>query len=72
MYLDRNDSLLASVVLGYNAYNFLGVNVYPGVLPGAFASLGLWATVTQDKEFSFGLSSRSTLGLGTGINRNRR
>ena len=71
-YLDRDDSLLASVVLGYDAHNFIGVNVYPGVLPGYFASLGLWATVTQSREFSFGLSSRSTLGLGTGLNLNRR
>ncbi len=71
-YLDQDDSLLASVVLGYDAFNFLSVNVYPGVLPGAFASLGVWATVTQSREFSFGLSSRSTLGLGTGLNMNRR
>ena len=70
-YVDRDDSLLASVVLGYDAHNFIGVNVYPGVLPGPFASLGLWATVTQSREFGFGLSSRSTLGLGTGLNLNR-
>ena len=72
LYVDRDDSLLASVVLGYNAHNFIGVNVYPGVLPGRFASLGLWATVTQSREFAFGLSSRSILGLGTGLNLNRR
>ncbi len=72
VYLDRDDSLLASVVLGYDAYNLVGVNVYPGVLPGRFASLGLWATVTQGGQFSFGLSSRSTLGLGTGLNWNQR
>ena len=71
-YIDRDDSLLASVVLGYDAYNFIGVNVYPGVIPGRFASLGLWATVTQSREFSFGLSSRSSLGLGTGLTLNRR
>lgn len=72
VYLDRDDSLLASVVLGYEAYNLVGVNVYPGVLPGRFASLGLWVTMTQDREFSFGLSSHSTLGLGTGLDWNQR
>ena len=72
VYLDRDDSLLASVVVGYRAYNLVQVNVYPGVLPGRFASLGIWATVTQDNEFSFGVSSRSTLGLGTGLDWNQR
>ena len=72
VYLDRDDSLLVSVVVGYKAYNFVSVNVYPGVLPGRFASLGFWATMSQDREFSLGLSSRSTLGLGTGVDWNRR
>ena len=72
VFLDRDDSLLASVVLGYNAYNRFLVNVYPGVLPGRFASLGIWATMTQYNEFSFGISSRSTFGLGTGLDWNQR
>ena len=72
LYVDRDDSLLASVVLAPRAFNRIKVNVYPGVLPGRLGSLGLWATVAQGGEFSFGLSSRSTLGLGTGVDFNHR
>lgn len=72
VFVDRDDSLLASVVGGPDAFTLLKANVYPGVLPGRLESFGLWATLNRDGEFSFGVSSRGWLGLATGFDVNHR
>lgn len=67
IFWDRNDSLLASLMLSQRLESMMSVNVYPGVLPGAAGDLGVWATLTRDRSLRFGLVHRRTLGLGAGL-----
>lgn len=72
LFLDRDDSLLASLVFSRAAQDLLRANLYPGVLPGRLTALGLWLTVTEAHQLSLGIGTRRTLGLGFGFEANRR
>lgn len=65
LYVDRNGSLLASLVV--TGRERVEANVYPGVLPGWFGRIGAWGGIHRDEGLSFGLSTRRTLGLGFGF-----
>jgi hypothetical protein len=67
IFWDRNDSLLASLMLSERRESMVAVNVYPGVLPGVGRDLGMWATVARDRTFRLGLAHRRALGLGAGL-----
>ncbi len=72
LFLDRDDSLLASLVFSRDAQDLMRANVYPGVLPGHLSSIGLWVTVTNEHLVSVGFGTRRTLGLGFGLETNPR
>lgn len=67
VFWDRNDSLLASLMLSQRLESMATLNVYPGVLPGAGADMGAWATLTRDRALRFGVVHRRMLGLGAGL-----
>jgi hypothetical protein len=67
-YYDRDNSLLWSVIMS-PAENLLALNVFPGVLRGAFRDVGLWGVYTRRNEIRFGLVHRKALGLGVGYGR---
>ena len=63
LWLDRDDSVLASLYWSTVDRRIFTANLYPDVLlPG----LGAWVAVTRDGGFELGLSHRSALGLGIG------
>jgi len=68
VYYDRNNSLLWSLTTS-PAENLLALNIYPGVLRGAFRGSGVWAVYTRRDELRFGITHRSALGLGAGYGR---
>lgn len=63
VWLDRDDSVLASIYWSTVDHRFLSLNVYPDVLLPGF---GAWLAVTRDRTFQVGLSHRAALGLGLG------
>jgi len=65
VYLDRRNSLLASLTVGPTVQR-VTLNVYPGVLPGALRDVGVWGAATRDGRAVFGLVHGRALGLGVG------
>ena len=59
--------VLASLVVSRDAQSVVMANVYPGVLPGVLAEVGLWLTVSHDGAVALGVGTRRTLGLGLGL-----
>lgn len=68
-FVDRNESLLASVQLSQLEDRLLAVNVYPGVLPGLGRGFGVWTVVGRDAEIMAGITNRHWLGAGLGLAR---
>lgn len=66
LFIDRNESLLASVAVADVPDYFVHVNLYPNafVLPGL--GVGLWTVVARDGRFQVGVSYTKALGLGLG------
>ncbi|HUF76135.1 MAG TPA: hypothetical protein VMM35_07640 [Longimicrobiales bacterium] len=63
LWLDRDDSVLASLYWSTVDRRVFTANVFPDViLPG----VGVWLAVTRDRSFELGLSHRAALGLGLG------
>lgn len=69
-YLDRNNSLLASLTLSA-AQNRVALNLYPGLVAGRMRNVGAWLVYTHDNEVRVGLIHTSALGIGLGIGRKR-
>lgn len=66
LFVDRNDSLVASVAVADVPDYFVHVNVYPNsfLLPGL--GVGLWSVIARDGRYQIGLSYTKALGLGVG------
>ena len=64
VFLDKNNSLMASFVYSDVDDYFLHLNVYPGILHLGKLSPGLWAVVKKDGTPIFGISSTLFIGLG--------
>ena len=64
IFVDRNGSLLASVMASEAEHRRFVVNVYPGVLDIGGGRLGGWFLVRDDWAFRFGISIADALGLG--------
>jgi hypothetical protein len=64
LFLDRNNSLLASILVSNVQDYFVNVNVFPGVVK-AVPGLGLWAVVDRQGHPIIGVST--TLGFGLGV-----
>jgi hypothetical protein len=66
IFLDRRDSLLASLQVT-NAYDyFVHLNVYPHALTPRGPSVGFWTVVDQRAHVALGISISRLLGMGTG------
>jgi hypothetical protein len=65
IFVDRNNSLLASLQYTNVQDYFLKFNLYPNVF--ANPQLGMWAVVDKAGHFVAGVSFSHTLGIGAGI-----
>jgi hypothetical protein len=65
IYVDRNNSLLASLTAGPSIQH-MTLNIYPGVVAGHLRDVGVWSSVTADGRLVAGLVHRRTLGIGVG------
>ncbi len=68
VFYDRNNSLLASLVISNVNDYFINANVYPGLLRIGKFSTGLWAVIDKKGYPAFGFATRYTFGLGLGAN----
>jgi hypothetical protein len=66
LFVDRNKSLLFSVLLSHKTENVLRVNVYPGLVRLSIGSPGFFLTLDKNGRGAFGVSIRS-LPLQPGI-----
>jgi hypothetical protein len=65
LFVDRNNSLLASVQITNVQDYFLKFNLYPNVF--ATPQLGMWTVIDKSGHFVAGVSFSHTLGVGAGI-----
>ncbi len=63
LFLDRENSLLASLQVSHNAKKVIELNIYPGILP--IPGTGFWMSRSRDGIFHMGLTTR--IGIGTGV-----
>ncbi|MEO8399582.1 MAG: hypothetical protein ABI550_07180, partial [Ignavibacteriaceae bacterium] len=68
IFYDRNNSLLASLVLSGVKEYFCMIDIYPGVLKLNNFSPGIWAVFGRNGNTIFGLSSKFILSLGYELN----
>lgn len=66
-YLDRDNSLLASIRYQHREEADLSVNIYPGVLRMGRWAPGLWAQHRLAGGFQFGIAGRWLPGIGTNV-----
>lgn len=66
IFIDRDGTLLGSLMLSETEHRRFVLNVYPGVLDVLGGRVGSWLIIRKDWEVRFGLSFSQTLGLGVG------
>jgi len=66
LFLDRNNSLLASVQVTDNADDLVHVNVYPHAFTSRGPTIGAWAVVDKHARVAAGVAIGSPLGVGVG------
>jgi hypothetical protein len=66
LFVDRNESLLASLVVSNVIDYFVSFNLYPNAIVRFEPGLGLWTAVSKNGHFVVGLSAIRTFGLGAG------
>ncbi len=64
IFLDRDDSLLASLVVNTNFYHTVQLNVYPGIIRLPYVSPGFWINVSERGGIMFGITCRYVPGVG--------
>lgn len=69
LFYDRNNSLLASLVVKPSVKEPAVLNIYPGVLPLVGRHAGIWVALHHDMNPTVGISLRHTFGLGFGAGR---
>jgi hypothetical protein len=67
LFVDRNESLLASLVVSNVIDYFVSFNLYPNAILRFEPGLGLWTAVSKNGHFVVGLSAIRTFGLGGGV-----
>jgi hypothetical protein len=65
LFVDKNESLLASLQLTNVSDYFIRFNLYPNVF--TTPQLGMWAVVDKTGHFVTGVSFSQALGVGAGI-----
>jgi len=66
LFVDRNESLLASLQVSNVRDYFINLNVYPNALFRFGSGIGVWSAVSQSGAFVVGLSVVRAMGLGAG------
>lgn len=66
VFVDRDGTLLVSVMASETAHRRFVVNVYPGVVDVAGGRLGGWLILRKDWGVRLGISVAGALGLGVG------
>ncbi len=66
VFYDRENSLLASLLLSGISSNLATLNIYPGFLDIAGLHPGFWCTVTTEGHAIFGLTTQWGVGIGGG------
>jgi len=66
LFLDRNESLLASVQVADVQDYFVHVNVYPNAFVHTDPGVGFFAVVSKDARWMAGISMTRSLGFGLG------
>lgn len=69
LFLDRNNSLLASVRVSQLKDRLLNVNVYPGVISLFGGTFGAWISLSRDMQVRLGITNLYWLGAGLGLTR---
>jgi hypothetical protein len=64
IFLDRNNSLLASFVMSGVKEYFCMADVYPGILRFSGFSPGIWTVVGRDGDVMFGFTTRFVFSIG--------
>lgn len=64
VFYDRNNSLLASIVMSGVKEYFCMIDVYPGVISSGNFSPGLWTIVGRDGNVMLGLTTRYIFSFG--------
>ena len=55
IFLDKNNSLLASLIVNVNYYEAVQLNIYPGLFPDSEVSPGVFLAVSEDLSMKFGI-----------------
>ena len=66
IFLDKQNSLMASLVWAQVPDYTWQANLYPGIIRFGKFSPGLWAVVGNSGFFAFGITSSYTFGIGLG------
>ncbi|MGE5432159.1 MAG: hypothetical protein ACM3QX_13845 [Syntrophomonadaceae bacterium] len=64
VFYDRNNSLLASVVLSGVREYFCMIDIYPGIIKYRNFSPGIWSIIGRNGELTLGFSTRYVFSLG--------
>jgi len=64
IFYDRNNSLLASIVLSGVKEYFCMIDVYPGIIKFNNFSPGIWTVIGRNGNFMLGLSTRYVFSIG--------
>lgn len=65
-FVDRRDSLLASVQVSDIEDYFVSLNLYPHALFGSGPAAGMWTVIDKRGRVAFGVSISRLLGMGVG------
>jgi len=64
VFYDRNNSLLASVVMSGVKEYFCSIDVYPGIIKYDNFSPGLWTVLGRNGNATFGITTRYVFSIG--------
>jgi hypothetical protein len=64
VFYDRNNSLLASIVMSGVPEYFCSIDVYPGILKIDNFSPGLWTVISRNGNSAFGITTRYVFSIG--------
>lgn len=64
VYLDRNNSLLASITLSGVKEYFASIDIYPGIICIGNFSPGLWTIIGRNSSSVFGITTKYVFSIG--------
>ena len=64
VFYDRNNSLLASVVLSGIKEYFCSIDIYPGIIKFDHFSPGVWTVIGLNGNLTMGISTKYLIGVG--------